>query len=97
MDETSLGSNETDAPRETMTMGDAAKMMGVSVAKVRKLCSLNERDPAKGLPFAWTSAGEPTEDVNGHTLRGHRRPYADAVRRFARANGTMPEVDAEHS
>jgi hypothetical protein len=83
-----------------MTMGDAAKLMGVSVAKVRKLCNLNERNPSEGLPFAWTSAGAPTVDVNDHVLRGHRRPYADEVRRFARANGTLPaeaKTGSEHS
>jgi hypothetical protein len=68
----------------TMTMGEAAEALGVSVSQVRKLCKLGEQDPSQGLAFAWTEEDMPRPDRNGHTLKGHRLPYVDAVRKLAR-------------
>jgi hypothetical protein len=74
-----------DGARETMAIGDAASLLRLSVAQVRKLCKIYESNPDEGLAFAWTSSWVPRTDVNGHRLRGHRRPYRDAVEKLAAA------------
>jgi hypothetical protein len=70
--------------RETMAIGEAAALLGLSVAQVRKLCKIYERSPDEGLAFMWTSSWVERTDVNGHRLRGHRRPYRDAVETLAK-------------
>lgn len=69
----------------TVSMGEAAETLGVSVPQVRKLCKLWEEDHSRGLRFAWTEEYMTRPDVGGYTLRGHRRPYADAVQAMAEA------------
>jgi hypothetical protein len=71
--------------RGTMSIGDAAAMLGMPVAQVRRLCKAFEANPDEGLAFAWSRAWAPTTDVNGHELRGHRQPYRDAVEALVRA------------
>lgn len=77
--------SEISEQRETMAIGDAASLLGLSVAQVRKLCKIYEREPSEGLAFAWTSSWVQRTDINGHKLRGHRRPYRDAVEALAKA------------
>lgn len=80
--------NETGGPaneRETMSVGDAAKLLGLSPAQVRRLCKIHERNPDEGLAFAWSRGWVVTHDINGHPLRGHRMPYRDAVVALAKA------------
>lgn len=80
-----------------MTIGEAASLLGVSVRTVRQMCKAYEDDREKnvpegeagGLPFAWTSPNSKRRDINGHALRGHRRPFADAVRAMARETGRL--------
>ncbi len=75
---------ERDRP-ESMSMGEAARMLGLSVDKVRDLCNSGE------LAFVWTYGEMPHADVAGRMLRGHRRPYVAAVRRVAeRLGGESP-------
>lgn len=76
-------------PRETMTMGEASALLGISVRAVRGLCEAYEKNPAVGLPFAWTSPLSGRTDIHGRRLRGHRRPFADAVRQMAVATGRL--------
>lgn len=77
---------EGGSARETMSMGDAAKMLGLSVAQVRRLCRRYEKDPSQGLAFAWSSEWAAHPDINGNILRGHRLPFADAVHELKRAH-----------
>jgi hypothetical protein len=77
--------DESPDPRATMGIGEAASLLGLSVAQVRKLCKAYEHDPGEGLAFAWTSSWVQRTDINGHKLRGHRRPYRDAVEAMAAA------------
>jgi transposase len=85
--------NETspgEAPRETMTMSEAASLLGVSVLTVRRMCKAYETSGEKeGLAFAWTSPNSSRTDIRGRRLRGHRRPFADAVRETARLTGRI--------
>lgn len=76
-----------------MTMGEAASLLGVSTLSVRRMCNLYEKNPATGLPFAWTSPTLGRVDVNGRRLRGHRRPFADAVRAMAIETGRLPGAE----
>jgi hypothetical protein len=89
----SSGSEISPTPevRETVTMGEAAKLLGVSVRTVRQMCKAFDDDPEVGLPYAWTSPLMGRTDRNGHVLRGHRRPFASSVRELARASGRLPE------
>lgn len=76
-----------------MTMADAASLLGVSVLTVRRMCKTYEKtDGANGLAFAWTSPLSGRTDVRGRELRGHRRPFADAVRKAAREIGRLPDA-----
>lgn len=77
--------DENSDPRETMSIGDAASLLGLSVPQVRKLCKAYERNPDEGLAFEWSRAWAVTHDVNGYPLRGHRMPYRDAVETLAKA------------
>jgi hypothetical protein len=73
-----------------MTMGAAASLLGVSVLTVRRMCRAYENSEGKdGLAFAWTSPKSGRHDVQGRVLRGHRRPFADAVREMARTTGRL--------
>lgn len=74
-----------------MSMGEAAKLLGVSRPTLRRLCDAYEKNPDEGLPFAWTSPNSGRTDVNGHRLRGHRRPFAASVRTMARDSGRLAE------
>ncbi len=78
-----------EATRETMTMSEAASLLGVSTLSVRRLCNEWEKNHEVGLAFAWTSPAAGRTDINGHRLRGHRRPFADAVRAMARETGRL--------
>jgi hypothetical protein len=69
----------------TMPIGDAAAMLGMSTAQVRRLCKIHERKPSEGLAFKWSVGWLPHTDVNGHLLRGHRMPYRAAVERLVAA------------
>ncbi len=62
-----------------MTIGEAAKNLGVPVARVRKLCRMHDDDPATGLAYEWTSGAAPRTNRMGQLLRGHRRPLVAAV------------------
>lgn len=44
-----------------------------------------------GLPFAWTSPNAGRKDVQGRRLRGHRRPFVDAVYVAAQAAGRLTQ------
>ncbi len=70
-------------------MGEAASLLGVSVLTVRRMCKDYENNPAEGLAFAWTSPLSNRTDVNGKRLRGHRRPFVDAVHAAAREIGRL--------
>lgn len=70
---------------KTMSIGDAAAALGLSTAQVRRLCKAHERNESEGLAFRWSAGWAPRTDVNGHVLRGHRLPYADAVRKLNKA------------
>lgn len=72
------GANEP-GERPTVGIGEAARMLDLTVAQVRRLCKTWERNPGEGLEFTWSAAWAPRTDINGHTLRGHRLPYRDAV------------------
>lgn len=76
---------EAATVRATMGIGEAAAALGLTTAQVRRLCKLHERNPDEGLAFAWSRAWAVTHDINGHALRGHRMPYADAVQDLAEA------------
>lgn len=69
----------------TMPIGDAANLLGMSTAQVRRLCKIHERHPGEGLAFMWSAGWAPRRDINGHLLRGHRMPYEAAVMRLVRA------------
>jgi hypothetical protein len=71
--------------RPTMEIGEAAKLLGLTVPQVRRLCKIWEASPGEGLEFAWSTAWAPRRDRNGHLLRGHRLPYVDAVQRMRAA------------
>lgn len=58
---------------ETMTTGEAAKVLGVSVATVRRMCDGDQ------LRYWQTDPAGTREDVRGHTLRGHRRVVTASV------------------
>lgn len=62
-----------------MGIGEAAKALGLTVAQTRRLCKAHDRNPDEGLAYAWSAGWAERTDVNGHKLRGHRLPYADAV------------------
>jgi len=79
-----MTSEATRGDRETMTTGQAAKTLGVSLREIRALCSLGE------LEFAWTRAHRVTEDVRGRVLRGHRRVYVDSVQAYAYRIAGLP-------
>jgi hypothetical protein len=84
------GASHSEAPRETMTMSEAASLLGVSTLSVRRMCKAYEKSGGEaGLAFAWTSPLSDRRDVNGHELRGHRRPFADAVHDAARKIGRL--------
>lgn len=85
--------SETNAAHEdcrcetgkTMSIGDAAAMLGLSTAQVRRLCKAHERNENEGLAFRWSAGWAPHTDIHGRVLRGHRLPYADAVRKLNKA------------
>ncbi len=76
--------NEAKSERATMTMGEAAQALGISMSRVRRLCDMHERDATTGLDFAWSST-KVRVTTKGHRRRGKRLPYADAVQAYARA------------
>ncbi len=89
------GEAKPEPVRETMGMAEAASLLGVSVLTVRRMCKAHEKNHETGLAFAWTSPGTGRRDVNGNELRGHRRPFRDAVVKLARESGRLPESDPE--
>jgi hypothetical protein len=82
------GADEANADKDerpTLGIGEAATLLGLTVPQVRRLCKAWEANPGEGLEFAWSTAWAPRHDRNGHLLRGHRMPYADAVQRMRAA------------
>jgi hypothetical protein len=71
--------------KKTVGIGEAAALLHLSVSQVRRLCKAYERDPSEGLAFTWTSSWAQHTDTNGNMLRGHRRPYLDAVQALVAA------------
>jgi hypothetical protein len=74
-----------EGERPTMEIGEAAKLLGLTVPQVRRLCKIWEASPGEGLDFAWSTPWAPRTDRNGHLLRGHRLPYVDAVQKMRAA------------
>lgn len=72
---------------ETMSMGDAAALLGVRVPVVRKWCESGD------LAFEWTHRDMPRRDALGRELKGHRRPHADAVRALVERRAGKPPPD----
>jgi excisionase family DNA binding protein len=70
-----MTANEVTPARETLTTGQAAQMLGISLPQVRRLCE------SGAIEFSWTSPGGVPlgTEVRGRELRGHRRLYRDSV------------------
>lgn len=70
-----MTANEVAPARETLTTGQAAKMLGISLPQVRRLCEAGD------IEYAWTSPGGVPlgTAIRGRELRGHRRLYRDSV------------------
>lgn len=68
---------------DTMTVGEAAKLLGLSIASVQRLCQRYENDPKAdppaGISFAWPRPDATETDRFGAPLRGQRRVHTDAV------------------
>ncbi len=77
-----------EADRETITTGEAAKILGLSVAAARRLCDSGR------LEFWQTEPDGEREDTRGRKLRGHRRVYRDSAERLRDA---MRKPSAQHS
>lgn len=83
-----------------MSVGEAAKLLGLSVSSVQRLCEDYEANPdAKptvGLPFVWTSASLRREDIHGRWMRGRRRLLRAGVLAHKRAReAEMQELTAK--
>lgn len=62
---------------ETLTTGQAAERLGLSLKEVRTLCEAGE------LRFFWSRAHRVSHDRNGYELRGHRKIFANSVAAYA--------------
>ncbi len=66
-----------------MTTGEAASLLRVSERSVRVACDAYEKNPADGIPFAWSEPDSVKRDVHGRLLRGIRQVNAAAVEAVA--------------
>lgn len=71
-------SENTNTKRETMTTGQAAKRLGISLASLRRRVDA-------GVIEAYREAKVVSRDINGHPLRGHRRVFVDSVEAYERS------------
>jgi hypothetical protein len=70
-------SEDTRAKRETMTTGQAAKRLGISLASLRRRVDA-------GVIEAYREAKVVDTDIRGFKLRGHRRIFVDSVEAYER-------------
>lgn len=63
--------------RETVGVGEAAKLLGLSRPQVRRRLEIGELEGVWRSPWL-----EPKEDANGNVLRGHRRVFVDSIERY---------------
>jgi Helix-turn-helix domain len=74
-----------------MTVGEAAKVLGISRDSVRRRVTSGE------LEGFWTDPLSQRTDVNGVPNRGHRRIYADSVERYRQAQSAAERKPEEHT
>ncbi len=87
----------------TVSLGEAAAMLGVEPPVARRMCDAYERSEGReGLAFVWDRVrGRLTVNVKGRRLRGWRRPIRAEVlamkaAREQAAAGIEPRVEPGH-
>ncbi len=75
-------------PVETITVGEAAKILGVSASTVQRRCEDWERNPREtprpGIAFIWTMPPTGRLDSAGRPITGRRRLLRESVMRYKR-------------
>jgi hypothetical protein len=77
--------------RETVPVGEAAKLLGVSVSTMQRWCDAYEAHPEANPPagpsFEWTLPNSGRVDTYGAPIKGRRRVHRDAALAYGKANG----------
>lgn len=77
---------------DVVSVGEAAKILGVSVSSVQRLCDAHEANPRAeppvGLRFRWTSPHSGRVDVHGREMKGRRRVFRSALEEYLVASKT---------